>query len=86
MAGGPDGTNGGPPLNPTDRSILALMTEGRDRGEPWGYATPAWLADELDTSRQNVSDRLTRFREHGVMSRPATGFYRLERDPRDGDN
>ncbi len=70
-------------LSPGDEAILEAMTAGRDESEPWGFASPEWLVKQTDLSREYVSSRLTRFREHGVVSRPATGFYRLERDPRE---
>ena len=66
-------------LSETDRDVLGVLESGR--------VTPQFLADELGISRQYASGRLKRFREHGVVSRPAPGLYELnpEEDPRDDE-
>jgi len=62
-------------LNETDDRILDLLREGR--------VTPTYAAEELGISREYASDRLTRFLEHDVAERIATGLYELSDDPRD---
>lgn len=59
----------GIPLNEADEQILAILAEGR--------ATPKYLAEQTDLSRPYVSDRLTRLREHGLITRVSTGLYEL---------
>jgi Mn-dependent DtxR family transcriptional regulator len=56
-------------LNTTDRRIIDELQEGR--------VTPAYLRNELEVSREYASERLTRFREHGIVVRLAAGLYEL---------
>ena len=63
-------------LNPTDNAILDRLQEGR--------ASPTYIADRDDYSRQNVTNRLQRLVEHGYVQRLAPGLYELVEDPRDG--
>lgn len=64
-------------LNPTDRAILDMLTEGR--------CSPSYIAEEADYSRQNVTNRLGRLVEHGYVRKLHPGLYELEDDPREGD-
>lgn len=60
-------------LNETDRKIiLRLNDENR--------ATPKMIAEEIDVSREYVSERLTRLREHNLVFQPTYGLYELERE------
>ena len=63
-------------LNPTDNAILDRLQEGR--------ASPTYIADRDEYSRQNVTNRLQRLVEHGYVQRLAPGLYELVEDPRDG--
>jgi DNA-binding IclR family transcriptional regulator len=62
-------------LNPTDEVILEMLREGR--------CTPSYIADEHGYSRQNVTNRLSRFVEHGYVRKVHTGLYELRKDPAD---
>lgn len=63
-------------LSDTDREVLNVLEEGR--------VTPQYLADQLDISRQYASGRLKRYREHGVVTKLASGLYEFnsDKDPR----
>ncbi len=69
-------------LNDADTEILGVLAEGR--------ATPQLIREELadrgrDVTRQYISQRLKRLREHGhVVNRQTTGVYELVDDPRAG--
>lgn len=67
-------------LSETDRQVLDVVAQGR--------VTPQFLADELGISRQYASGRLKRFREHGVVRKPAPGLYEFVRgnDPREDNH
>ncbi|XGI82756.1 winged helix-turn-helix domain-containing protein [Halorutilales archaeon Cl-col2-1] len=61
-------------LNQTDRRILDMLSEGR--------CTPNYIADELDLSRQHITNRLRRLEEHGLIEKVHRGLYELVDDPR----
>lgn len=63
------------PLNPTDRAVLDMLSEGR--------CTPAYIAEEKEYSRSNVRNRLERLTEHGHVKRVHKGLYELVKDPRE---
>lgn len=63
-------------MNPTDRAILEMLRDGR--------CTPSYIADEHGYSRQNVTNRLNRFAEHGYVRKVHTGLYELVEDPEQG--
>jgi len=65
-------------LNPTDHSILDRLDEGR--------CTPSYIAEEEEYSRQNVTNRLKRLEEHGLVEKVHTGLYELVSDPRDEED
>ena len=56
-------------LNETDWRIIEVLREGR--------VSPSYLGEELGISREYASDRLRRFREHGIVSHLARGLYEL---------
>ncbi|RLM87896.1 winged helix-turn-helix domain-containing protein [Haloarcula sp. Atlit-7R] len=66
-------------LNDADESIINTLREGRN--------TPSILARELDYSREYVSQRLRRLREHDIVARVDRGLYELveENAPAVGD-
>jgi hypothetical protein len=61
-------------LNDTDEALLDLLHDGR--------VTPPYAADELDKSREYISERLIRLKEHDAAKRIAPGLYELVEDPR----
>jgi|AntDeeMinimDraft_5_1070356.scaffolds.fasta_scaffold10213_4 hypothetical protein len=71
-------------LNDADESIIDVLEEGRN--------TPSNIARELGYSREYVSQRLRRLREHSIVNRIDRGLYGLaeaargesEPDPGDG--
>jgi len=62
----------GIPLNDADEQILTLLSEARQ--------TPKSLAEQTEWSRPYISDRLTRLREHNLITRVSTGLYELSDD------
>lgn len=62
--------------------ILALLKEGREDGEPWGYTTPAHVREELNISKGNESFHLRQLDSAGWIEKVARGFYRFVEDPR----
>jgi DNA-binding IclR family transcriptional regulator len=65
-------------LNPTDRSVLDLLQEGR--------CTPSYIAQQTDYSRGNIQNRLLRLVEHGYVRQLGGGLYELKQDPRTTDS
>jgi len=59
-------------LNSADESIAEVLEEGRN--------TPSNIARRLDYSREYVSQRLKRLREHGLVERVDRGLYELSVD------
>jgi len=68
-----------------EEDILAVLKEGRDEGEPWGYANPKRLVDRLDVRRQYVSRALDSLMSAGWVEKPNRGLYRFVDDPREED-
>jgi hypothetical protein len=64
-------------LNDADESIIDVLEEGRN--------TPSNIARELGYSREYVSQRLRRLREHGIVNRIDRGLYGLAEAPRAQD-
>ncbi|MFA9503247.1 hypothetical protein ACERIM_10745 [Natrinema sp. H-ect1] len=56
-------------LNGADKAIIGALREGRN--------IPSNLADELDYSREYVSSRLKRLREHEIVKNIGGGVYEL---------
>lgn len=54
-------------LNPADERILDLLKEGR--------ATPVWIADELDLTRQYVHQRLALLKAADLVENLGHGLY-----------
>jgi predicted transcriptional regulator len=61
-------------LSQTDENILDMLNEGR--------CTPNYIADELDLSRQHITNRLRRLEEHDIITKVHRGLYELVDDPR----
>jgi hypothetical protein len=64
-------------LGSLHREIIDIMLEGRETGDPWGYATPRYLSTRTDESRQLVSKRLRDLQMGDVVEKEERGFYRL---------
>jgi len=56
-------------VNEADEKIIRELLKGRNR--------PSNLARELDYTREYVSQRLKRLREHDVVNRPDSGIYEV---------
>jgi len=65
-------------LNPTDKSTLDMLHEGR--------VTAPYVAEEEDRALEYVRSRLTRLVEHGHADRVHDGLYELVNDPRERDD
>lgn len=64
-----------PDLNDTDRTILDMLSEGRN--------VPANMADNLDVSRQYVHQRIKLLERGDHVRNIGRGVYELVEDPRD---
>jgi DNA-binding Lrp family transcriptional regulator len=73
-------------LKPIDERILDELLEGRDEGDPWGRNTPSNLADELDVSRQWVTQRLQMMESADYVRNIGGGVYEFVTDPREEDD
>lgn len=56
-------------LNDTDEMIISKLREGRN--------LPSNIAAEIDVTRQYVSERMGRLREHGIVRNIGNGVYEL---------
>jgi Mn-dependent DtxR family transcriptional regulator len=65
-------------LNPTDEAVIEVLKEGR--------ATPSYLAERTEYSRQNVTNRLRRLAEHGYVEKIHKGLYELQKEPESTKN
>lgn len=69
--------------------VLETMKDGRERGEPWGYTTPATVAAEHGTRNVRINEALDELENAGwveqveVEGEAIRGFYRLVADPRE---
>lgn len=74
--------------DPTDEEdrILDVFKEGRDEGEPWGYATPRHLREVTETKKGNVEYYLRQLTSAGWVRKVTRGFYRFVDDPREDNN
>lgn len=66
-------SNGEIDLNPTDRAILEHLRDGR--------CTPHYLSEKTGYTRGNVTSRLARLVEHGIVEKLHKGLYELVDDP-----
>lgn len=64
-------------------AILEVLKEGRDEGNPWGYANPKRLEQRLDIRRQYVNRALQGLVDAGWIEKVNRGLYRFVADPRD---
>lgn len=72
-------------FEPNDRqeAILDVLKDGRDEGEPWGYANPKRLEEALDVRRQYVNRALQSLVDAGWVENVNRGLYRFVDDPRE---
>ena len=64
-------------LSQTDEKIIEMLEEGR--------CTPNYIADELDLSRQHITNRLRRLEEHKLVEKVHRGLYELVEDSVEGN-
>jgi DNA-binding transcriptional ArsR family regulator len=65
--------------------VLAVLKDGRERGQPWGRANPRYLIDETGIEKPNVEYYLRRLTDAGWVDRIARGLYEFNEDPREGE-
>jgi DNA-binding IclR family transcriptional regulator len=63
-------------------AILEVLKQGRDKDQPWGYANPKRLEQELDTRRQYINRSLNGLVDAGWVEKVNRGLYRFVADPR----
>ena len=70
---------------PDDRqdAILDVLTEGRQEGNPWGYANPKRLEQRLEIRRQYINRALQGLVDAGWIEKVNRGLYRFVVDPRE---
>ena len=66
-----------------ESDILAVLKEGRDEDNPWGYANNKRLVDRTGVRRQYVQRALDNLVAAGWVEKPYRGLYRFTEDPRD---
>lgn len=69
--------------NQRQDAILDILKEGRDHGQPWGYANPKRLENRLDIRRQYINRALRGLVDAGWVEKVNRGLYRFVSDPRD---
>ena len=65
------------------KAIIDVLKEGRKEGNPWGYANPKRLEEELDIRRQYVNRALNGLVDAGWVEKVNRGLYRFVADPRE---
>ena len=63
--------------------ILAVLKEGRDEGEPWGFANPKRFVERTGSRRQYIQRALDNLIAAGWIEKVNRGLYRFVEDPRD---
>ena len=58
-------------------AIIDEMLDGRQRDEPWGYASPQTLSEATGESAQLINNRLRDLRMAGIVEKRSRGYYRL---------
>ena len=67
----------------SEEDILDLLKEGRNKGNPWGYTTPAHVREKLDIEEGNESFHLRQLTSAGWIQKVNRGFYKFVEDPRE---
>ena len=65
--------------------ILAVLKEGRDEGEPWGFANPKRFVERTGARRQYIQRALDNLIAAGWIEKVNRGLYRFVEDPRNDD-
>lgn len=73
------------PSNRQER-LLAVLTDGRKSGDPWGYATVKRFTEETDIRKQYVNRAVRGLVDAGWVEKPYRGLYRFVGDPREEAN
>lgn len=72
-----------------EEAVLKHLTDGRERGRPWGYTSASIAAADIGTRRQYTSNALGSLHDAGWVEKvepKGTGVYRFVDDPRgEGD-
>lgn len=63
-----------------DEEILKLMLDGREDDQPWGFVTPAMVAEVLDFSSEYAVNRLSMLNAAGLVEKPVKGVYVITDD------
>lgn len=63
--------------------ILDILKKGRTENDPWGYANPKRLENELDIRRQYINRSLRGLIDAGWVEKVNRGLYRFVDDPRE---
>lgn len=69
--------------NERQEAILQVLKEGRDDGDPWGYANPKRLEEQLDIRRQYINRELRGLIDAGWVEKENRGLYCFITDPRE---
>jgi DNA-binding MarR family transcriptional regulator len=72
-------------FEPDDRqeSILEVFKKGRTDNQPWGYANPKRLEEELSIRRQYIHRALQGLVDAGWIEKENRGLYKFVSDPRE---
>ena len=64
-------------------AILNVLKEGRETGEPWGYANPKRLEEKINIRKQYINRALKGLVDAGWVEKKNRGLYRFVADPRE---
>jgi DNA-binding MarR family transcriptional regulator len=66
-------------------AILNILKEGRETGQPWGYANPKRLQTQLEIRKQYINRSLRSLVDAGWVEKVNRGLYRFVADPRESE-
>jgi DNA-binding MarR family transcriptional regulator len=66
-------------------AILNILKEGREAGQPWGYANPKRLQTQLEIRKQYINRSLRSLVDAGWVEKVNRGLYRFVADPRESE-
>jgi DNA-binding MarR family transcriptional regulator len=66
-------------------AILNILKQGREEGQPWGYANPKRLQTQLEIRKQYINRSLRSLVDAGWVERVNRGLYRFVSDPRENE-
>ncbi|MCQ4334431.1 MarR family transcriptional regulator [Natronomonas sp. F2-12] len=69
--------------NERQEAILDVLKENREEEQPWGYANPKRLEEELGIRRQYINRALNGLVDAGWVEKVNRGLYRFVADPRE---